>query len=145
MSRVVRLELADISRDLLLVNKEVLGDCRDELALVSEDTGPGLNGCQVVLHVLASLELLRHLEADEEELKAALGDVVPATSLEVLDSLRELVVHLSSTGVASLNLGQMVVCGHAVDETSQNVVDHAYVNVVAIVSSSNDLRWCGCK
>ena len=144
MSRIVRLELADIGHDLIPVLKEVLGDCRDELALVSEDTGPGLDGVQVVLHVLAYIELFRHLLAEEEELKATLGDVVPATSLEVLDDLDELVVH-SSSGVASLNLGQMVVCGHAVDETSQNVVDHDYVNVVAIVSIRVDLRWFGCK
>ena len=141
LSGVVSLESADVSGDLLLVEKEVLGDGGNEVCLVCEDASPGLDGGQVVLHVLARVELLRDLEADEEELQAALDDVVPAAGLEVLNGLSQLVVHLGAALVARLNLRQVIVRGHSVDEASQDVVDHVKVHGLAVVIDLRNLDW----
>ena len=141
----VRFEGGDVHSDLLLVQQVVLGNSRDQLGLVREDRGPALDGTQVVLHVLARVQLLWHLEADKEQIKHALSDIVPATSLEVTDGSHELLVHLGCARVASLKLGQVVLGCHTVDEASQDVVDHAHVDVlrVAVVGERDELGWGG--
>ena len=141
----VRLEGGDVRRDLPLVQQVVLGNSRDQLGLVCEDRGPALDGAKVILHVLARVQLLWHLEADKEQVKHALSDIVPAASLEVTDGSHELLVHLGCARVASLKLGQVVLSCHTVDEASQDVVDHAHIDVlsVTVVGERDELGWGG--
>mmetsp|Transcript_30625 Transcript_30625/g.37834 ORF Transcript_30625/g.37834 Transcript_30625/m.37834 type:complete len:371 (+) Transcript_30625:142-1254(+) len=122
LAREVRLELFDVGSDLLFMGEVVLGDVRDELALVGEDSGPLLDRTEVILHALASVELLGHLEGQSDDLKHTLSDVVPAAGFEVADSGHELVLNLRATSVASLKLGQVVLLGHAVEEASEDMV-----------------------
>ena len=71
------------------------------------------------------MQHLRELQGDEENLKYALGYIVPATILEVVYSLDEFLLHLGSilsdTLVACLNLSEVVLSGHTFNKSSDEV------------------------
>ena len=111
----VRLECGNVGCSLFFVRQEVTRDLGDQLALVGEDRSPFFNGSQVILHALASVELLGDFEANEQDVEDTLSDVVPATGLEVTDRSHEVGLHRGSTSVASLKLCQVVLRSHSVD------------------------------
>ena len=79
MSVPVSLQSFNVTLDLLLVERVVLGELLRQLGWVSEDLGPGLNRCDIIVHVLAGAEGLRDLQGRQAELESGLGVVVPAT------------------------------------------------------------------
>ena len=83
-------------------------DGRDELGLVAEDAGPVGDLLKLVAHCLASIDLLGDLEANFDDLEATLGNVVPSTGLEVMDSSDQLLLHESGAAEASLDLSKTV-------------------------------------
>ena len=118
----VLLESIDVSGDLLLVEKVVLGDFGGKFANLSELLAPSLDLGEVLRHVSAGVKLLRDLEADLNDLKGTLGDVIPATTFKLADCLLELVGHFFATTVASLDLLKLILTDHAFNEASKNVV-----------------------
>ena len=117
----ISLESGDIGLDLFLVEGVVLGEGSRELGGVGEDLGPRLNGSDVFIHVLAGVEGLGNLQDCQAELKCGLGVVVPATLLDIGDSSLDLLGHERNALIAGLDLGQLVVPGHTVDEASDEI------------------------
>ena len=58
-----------------------------------------------------------------------MSDVVPASGLEVSNGRSELLLHLGATLIARLNLSELVLCGHAIDETGEKVIDIMHIEV----------------
>ena len=58
-----------------------------------------------------------------------MSDVVPASSLEVSDGGSELLLHLGATLIARLDLSELVLCGHAIDETGEKMIDIMHIKV----------------
>ena len=58
-----------------------------------------------------------------------MSDVVPASGLEVSDGRSELLLHLGTTLVARLNLSELVLGGHAEDETGEEVINTVNIAV----------------
>ena len=101
----------------------MLGNGSSELGGIGEDLSPFLDGSNVIAHALAGAEGLRELKDGERELKASLGNVVPTTLCEICNGLVDFIVHLDVALPAGLNFNEVVVSGHAVDETSDEVGD----------------------
>lgn len=117
----VSFDSGDISLNGSLVEGEVLGDSLAEGGRVGEDLGPVFDSLELVTHALTSAEGLRDLEGNEGEVKCGLNVVVPARFLDVSDTGLDLVVHELTTLVARLDLNKLVVFGHAVHESSDEV------------------------
>ena len=117
----VSLQSGNVGLDFLLVEGVVLGKSGRQLGRVSEDLGPGLDGCDVLVHVFAGVEGLWDLQGHQAEIKSSLGVIIPAALLDISDTSLNLLSHELATGVAGLDLGQMVVAGHAVDESSDEI------------------------
>ena len=58
-----------------------------------------------------------------------MSDVVPASGLEVSDGRSELLLHLGTTLVASFNLSELVLGGHAINETGKQMIDTVNIAV----------------
>ena len=101
----------------------MLGNGSSELGGIGEDLSPFLDCSNVIAHALAGAEGLRELKDGERELKASLGNVVPTTLCEICNGLVDFIVHLDVALPAGLNFNEVVVSGHAVDETSDEVGD----------------------
>ena len=119
----VGLKSSDVSLDLSLVESVVLGGLLGESGWVLENGSPFLDGGDVVTHGLAGGERLRDLEGNKSEVKSSLDIVVPATGLDVLNTSLDLTSHELTTLEASLNLSEVVVTGHTVNESSNEVWD----------------------
>jgi len=101
----------------------VLSDFGGKFANVSELLTPSLDLGKVLRHVGAGVELLGDLEANLDDLKGTLGNVIPAATFELADCLLELVGHFFATSIARLNLFKVVLTDHAFNEASKNVVN----------------------
>ena len=128
-----------VGLDGLLVQQPALGNVGGQLGGVGEDLAPSLDGSDIIIHTLAGVESLRELEEGERELKAALGDVVPAALLEVSDGLLNFAVHLLGSLPAGFDFGEVVVTGHAVDKASNEVRDSHSAD--ANGSGNDDFEW----
>ena len=144
----VGLHSCDISLDLLLVEKVVLGNRLTELGWVSEDLSPSIDGSNVLVHVLAGVESLWDLQNGQTKLKSGLGVFVPATFLDIGNASLNLLCHEITALEAGLNLSQVVITGHAVDETSNEVgcvFDSKVGNSRVGLDGSNSERHQSCK
>ena len=108
MSSEIFFKTINISGYQLLVHDEVSGNFGHELLGILELQSPVLDSSEIVVHVLASVELLRNLESELDNIDCALGNGVPAALLEIADSLDDLVLHLFSALEASLDFGEIV-------------------------------------
>ena len=87
------------------------------------------------------MELLRNLKADLNNFDGTLSNVVPATLLEIANSCEKLLLHLVATVVAGLNLFEIILSSHALDEASKNVVDHiSRLRAFVVVSNLSLIR-----
>lgn len=116
----VGLLLGDISTDLAAVEKPVLANSLGEFGGLGEDLGPCLNGSDVVAHALAGghggADLVPDGTSILDALEVVAGLKVSNGDLGVSDDL-------VTTLVAGLNLGEVVVTGHAVHEAGNPVGD----------------------
>ena len=104
----ILLKTINVGSYQLLVHDEVSGNFSHELLGVLELQSPVLDSSEIFVHVLASVELLRDLETELDNIDGALGDGVPAALLEVADGLDNLVLHLFSALEASLDFCEVV-------------------------------------
>ena len=132
----ISLKSADVSLDLLLVESVVLGKSGRQLGWVSEDLSPSLDGCDVTIHVLAGAKRLRNLQCRQTELKSSLSVIVPATLLDVCNASINLLVHEFAALEARLDLSQVIITSHSIDETS-NEVSGVRSNAVLCVDTAN--------
>ena len=84
------------------------------------------------------MQLLRNLKADLNNFDGTLSNVVPATLLEITNSCEKLLLHLMASLIAGLNLFEIILSSHALDEASNNVVDHEGRG--GLISNSEALR-----
>ena len=117
----VSFEGTDVALDLSLVEEPVLGESGSQCGGVCEDLSPLFDSLDILVHVLAGAERLGNLESGKTELESSLGIVIPSSFLDVSDSGLDFFDHEVATLVASLNLGEVVVSGHAVHESSDEV------------------------
>ena len=119
-SRPVSLFLSNVLLDLVSVEKPVLGNSLRESSWVGEDGGPLLDGSDVVIHALAG----GHSGANFVPGLAGILDALEVvTSLEVGNGGLSVGGDLLTTLVASLDLSQVVVTGHTVHESGNEVGD----------------------
>ena len=110
--------LREVILDRPSVQEPVLGERLGELFGLGENRGPALDRGDVIVHVLAGGESLGELVDDLANLSES-GDV--AARLDLGYGLLHVVDDTLAAFVASLNLGQLVVTGHSVDETGHEV------------------------
>ena len=119
----VGLDRCDVAGDSLLVEKEVLGGVGNEGLGLGEDSGPLLDGGEVVVH--SSVHARSHVGLEvEDELLELLDGGEDVEGLEVLERGIKVGPERGDARVAGLNLFEMVVTDHAVDETSSEVWEH---------------------
>merc|ERR1719225_1012320 len=119
----VGLDRCDVASDSLLVEKEVLGGVGDEGLRRGEDSGPLLDGGEVVVH--SSVHARSHVGLEvEDKLLELLDGGEDVEGLEVLERGIKVGPERGDARVAGLNLFEMVVANHAVDETSSEVWEH---------------------
>ena len=132
----VSLQGGNVGLNLLLVESVVLGKSGRHLSRVSEDLSPGLNGSDVTVHVLAGAKRLWNLQGRQAELKSSLGIIVPAAFLDVRNAVLNLLVHEVSALEAGFDLSQVIVTGHSIDK-SGNEVSGSFRDTVLCVDTAN--------
>ena len=85
------------------------------------------------------MELLGKLQGGKDDFEDTLSNCVPSTSFEVSDGFDDLLLHFCAASIAGLELSQMVLLGHSIDEASQKVVDHVDIDVRFVCESG--LLW----
>jgi len=88
----VSFDAACVLFDFVLVEKPSFASFLCEFCRLFEDLGPLLNGGDVVSHAFAGGECLRELKGGETEFENSLGDVVPSSFLDVVNSVVDFVV-----------------------------------------------------
>ena len=119
----ITLDGSDVVLNFLVVEGNVLGDSGGESCGVLEDGGPLFDGSEVFVHVFAGVKGLRDLESDESKLEGSLGVGVPSTVMDVLDTSLDFIFHDFTASVAVLNLEEMVVASHLIDEATEELRD----------------------
>jgi len=116
----VSLLLGDVGLDGLSVEQPSLANGLGKSCWLGEDLSPGLNSGDVLIHALAGGHGGAKLVPDGTGLLDSLEELA---SLEVTEGDSNVSVDLLATLVASLNLGEVVVSGHTVHETGNEVGD----------------------
>ena len=115
----------------------MLGDGRGERLRLLEDLSPGLDGLNIVAHVLAWSNV--DLEVEDEGLDV-LDGFDDVEGLEVLERSLEEAVERGDASVAGLHLLEVVVANHAVDETSGELGKHQDVELKVVLLLDGDNR-----
>ena len=97
------------------MDQEVLGGGGDELSLVLEDLGPGLDGGDISRQSMARSNISLPVVNELLELLDGGDDVA---SLDVLDSLQDVLLERLGGSVASFELREVVISNHTVEEAS---------------------------
>ena len=114
----VALGLGNVSRHLLPVGQEVLGQLLGKLNWVCEDGGPGLDFLKVRVDVLAVVEVLWKFLDDLSDLLDSLQNVLEVTLRDVSDCVGDLCLQRRGVGEAGLDFRKVVLLDHSVDKTS---------------------------
>lgn len=119
----VSLDLFDVAVDVFLVESDILSDGFGEFGWFSEDLSPVRNSFKIVAHMLASMKSGGKLERDNAELQNSLDKTVGRVLVELVKSVGNFFVDHVATVVASFDLEEVVLTGHAVHEAADEFGD----------------------